>query len=1161
MPEIPSPKPRAHPKNIAGASLVLKPARRSATSLHCVEARGVPYAELGVTSNFSFLRGASHPDELVMRAAELGYEGVAIADWHTLAGVVRAHTALKNLRAEATDTDAIPKLIVGARVVCRDVPDNEGRARSMCLYPTDRASYARLSRLLTLGKRRAPKGECHLTHADICEHASGLLAVADAGSPEGLQSWLATLREVFDDDRLSLGVSRLYHQDDDERLQRLGNAAADAGVALVATNDVVYATPDRRALLDVLTCVRLGMTVEQAGTLLGVNAERYMKPPVEMARLFASMPGAVERSVRVARRATFSLDELRYEYPREVCPEGWTPDRYLRALALRGAMERFSREPARRTGREAFDAAFSGVRLADASSIVEPGPEEIVTVPPEVRARLEHEFALIEELGYAKYFLTVFDIVRFARSRGILCQGRGAAANSTVCFCLGITSVDPQRVDMLFERFVSRERNEPPDIDIDFEHERREEVIQYIYARFGRERAALVAEVISYRGRSAVRDVGKALGLAPDLVEQLARSLEWWDRGVVGDDRLREMGMDPADPTLRRLLALCEQLLGFPRHLSQHVGGFVITQGRLDEIVPIENAAMADRTVIEWDKDDVDAMGMLKIDCLGLGMLTCLARAMKMVAPGIDPPDMAWIPPEDPAVYDMICEADTLGVFQIESRAQMSMLPRLRPRCYYDLVIEVAIVRPGPIQGDMVHPYLRRRRGEEPVTYAHPSVEKVLRRTLGVPLFQEQCMQLAVEAAGFTPGEADALRRAMAAWKRRGNLIVRFGERLVDGMVARGIPREFAARCFEQIKGFSEYGFPESHAASFALLVYASCWLKRHHPAAFAAALLNSQPMGFYQPSQIITDAQEHGVRVLPVDIRQSAWDCTLETPPQAGSVGTCGGADGSHPSRPVRAGRGWGSAGPAIRLGLRLVQGLGERDARAIERVRTRHAWVTLAQVRRESGVSVRCMRALAAADAFASLGLSRREALWQILSMRDAPLPLFDGANDGPADGLAAEAGGEPESAASTELPAMSQLDQVVRDYEATGLSLRAHPLAFARRGLSDRGVRPLRDLHDEQAAGTGSRIAVAGVVLVRQRPSTASGVVFFTIEDETGVGNLIVRPTVYERYRRLARHSSVVVASGRVERSQGVVHLLVERFDSADAAPKGARARDFR
>ena len=1103
MPEQPFAKPRPHPAKAPPCDRV--PAVVGATT-----ARLHPYAELQVTTNFTFLTGASHPEELVQRAVELGHRAIAITDRHTLAGVVRAHIAAK---------DAGLPLVVGARLDLwplawwesspKVAPTQDGNV-SVLVYPTDRGSYGRLCRLLTVGKRRAPKGECWLALRDLEQHSAGVLVVAVARSrlDDEYSRTLCRLREVFDDDRLSLAASCPYGPDDGERLAQIASVAAAVGVPLVAANDVHCHTPERRALQDVLTCIRHGCTIRQVGTRLWPNAERHLKSPEEMARLFRDHPDAIARTVRIAERgAAFNLDQLRYEYPDEVVPPGRSPTQHLADLTWKGAAERF------------------------------PGSEG---VPEKVRVQIRHELALIAELRYEPYFLTVHDIVVFARSRGILCQGRGAAANSAVCYCLGVTAVDPTRIDMLFERFISRERNEPPDIDIDFEHERREEVIQYLYAKYGRERAALTAEVITYRGRSAVRDVGKAMGLSLDAVDRLAKNLDWWHGGTIEPERLREAGFNPADPTLRDVVALTAQLVGFPRHLSQHVGGFVITRGPLCESVPIENAAMPDRTIIEWDKDDLDAMGMLKVDVLGLGMLTCIRRCFGIVEQHHGRAlTLATVPPEDPAVYDMVCKADTVGVFQIESRAQMSMLPRLRPRCFYDLVIEVAIVRPGPIQGKMVHPYLRRRSGEEAFTYPDERVKAVLGKTLGVPLFQEQAMGLAIVAAGFTPGEADALRRAMAAWKRKGNLIFRFGEKLIAGMTARGYAPEFAERCFEQIKGFSEYGFPESHAASFALLVYVSSWLKHHYPAAFAAALLNSQPMGFYAPAQIVRDATEHGVEILPVDVNASAWDCTLEGSQDA----------------------------PALRLGMRLVDGLRQAAADAIARAVTRREegpFQTVESLWRSAcggvgvgggvGVRVADLRRLAAADAFGSMGLDRQGAMWQIRRLRDDALPLFD-------DGHNAAADHEPGAA----LPPIPLARTIRHDYDALGLSLKAHPLSLERARLDAMGVATALRVRDAASFPHGKAVAVAGVVLVRQRPSTASGIVFMTIEDETGAANLILFPKVYERFRRAARHSVAVIAWGRVERQGEVVHIMVRRIgdlreQTAFATVSKSLSRDF-
>jgi len=1068
--------------------------------------RSLPFAELEVRSVFTFLTGASHPDELVQRAAELGHVAASIADVNTLAGVVRAHVAAKSV--------GIP-LAVGARLVLTDPP-----GLTLLAHPCDRAAYGALSRLITVGRRRAPKGECDLRLHDVLEHVDG----AGEGPGRGMHLTLIPPRILDDEaiavavglrdhlkahgaDRLSLAIRRLHEAGDDDRLHQVMNLSRHLGVPLVATGDVHMHDPSRRPLQDVLTCIRHGCTLAEAGRRLFPSAERHLRDPATVARLLPMCHDAIRRGAEIAlRAASFSLSELRYEYPDEVAPAGRSAMEHLRDLTLAGAKERF---PA--------------------------------GVPEKVRGLIEHEFALIDELGYAPYFLTVQELCAFARSRGILHQGRGAAANSAVCYCLGVTAVDPSRIDMLFERFVSRERNEPPDIDIDFEHERREEVIQHIYQRYGRDRAALTAELITYRGRSAVRDVGKALGLSLDLVDRLARDLEWWDSGTINADRMRTLGLDPTDRTLKALAHLTQEILGMPRHLSQHVGGFVITRGPLCEIVPVQNAAMADRTVIEWDKDDIEAMNILKVDVLGLGMLTCIRKAIDIAnaaAPDRTPLAFHTIPPEDAATYDMICAADTIGVFQIESRAQMSMLPRLKPRCFYDLVIEVALVRPGPIQGDMVHPYLRRRDRLEPVTFPDEAVRRVLERTLGVPLFQEQAMSLAVAAAGFTAGEADSLRRAIAAWKTRGNAISYFGERIVGGMIERGYGRQFAEQVFQQIRGFSGYGFPESHAASFALLVYVSAWLKRHRPEAFAAALINSQPMGFYAPAQIVRDAQNHGVTVLPVDVRHSDWDCSLEQTMVDGA--------------------------PGLRLGLRLVKGLGEEAGRRIvDAMRREPGLRTIAGLWRNADVRVAALRRLAAADAFVSFGLSRQQALWAIGTLRDESSPLFESPRTVEVRESTTLLDDDPgqRDAETALLPPTTPFRTVARDYTTVGLTLRAHPMTFARPWLSRRGAIESSRLADEATMPEGTSVAVAGLVLVRQRPSTANGIVFFTIEDETGIANLIVRPKIYERHRRVARHSAALFVRGRVQRQGSVVHVIVRRIEPVPLGDVANPSRDFR
>ncbi len=1024
---------------------------------------GIPYAELQAVSNFSFLRGASHAEELVEEAARLGLAAIGIADRNTLAGAVRAHVAAKR---------AGIRLLTGARL---DLADGA----SLLCYPRDRAAYGRLCRLLTLGQRRAAKGECILDREDLLAHAGGQVLIALPPEPwrEGFEAELAGLRRAHDGP-LYLAAHMLYRGGDRARLGRLAAIAARAGAPLLATNDVHYHRPERRPLQDVLTAVREHVTVVEAGWRLAANAERHLKDGDEIARLFRGHEDAVARSLEAVSFCTFSLDELAYEYPDEPVPAGSTPQRHLEALAWEGAAWRY--------------------------------PDGI---PEKVAAALRHELGLIGELDYAPYFLTVHDIVRFADSQDILCQGRGSAANSAVCYCLGITAVDPARIDLLFERFVSRERREPPDIDVDFEHERREEVIQYIYGRYGRERAGIAATVISYRARSAVRDVGKAMGLSEDTAAALAAAVRDMHREGVPEKRLREAGLDPADPLLRRTVALATELQGFPRHLSQHVGGFVLTRGPLDETVPIGNAAMEKRTFIEWDKDDLEALGLMKVDVLGLGMLTCIRKAFDLLAAHKDLPlTLATVPAEDGQVWDMICRADTIGVFQIESRAQMNMLPRLKPRSFYDLVIEVAIVRPGPIQGDMVHPYLRRRDGLEEVAYPAPAPEhgppdelrKVLEKTLGIPLFQEQAMRVAMEAAQFTPDEANALRYAMATFRKRGTL-GQLRDRMVGRMVARGYDPELAARCFRQIEGFGDYGFPESHAASFALLAYVSSWLKCHHPEVFACALLNAQPMGFYAPAQIVRDAREHGVEVRPVDVHASGWDNSLERR-----------ADGTH----------------ALRLGLRQVTGFGEEDAKSLLKARET-PYADIAMLQRRAGIGATAIETLAAADAFGSMGLDRRGALWQARALAKAPpLPLFETAGR-PAEGV------EPPAA----LPAMAPGEQVVEDYRTLRLSLRAHPLSFLRPRLSKGGVLAAGAV---AAARDGQRASTAGLVLVRQRPGSASGVIFMTLEDETGVVNIVVWPRVLESYRKAVLGARLAMVKGRIQRTADIVHLVADRLE---------------
>ena len=1050
-----------------------------------------PYAELDVTTNFSFLRGASHPDELVYRAAELGYTAIAVTDINSVAGVVRAHQAAK---------EAGIKLCVGARLRFADAPD-------VLVWVENRAGYASLCRLLTTGKRRAEKGSCILHLQDLLSVPRGLLAALVCRSidpqigepdPAAIDTAAAALRDAFGRG-LSIAASRVYGPLDRMMLRHAGSVSRTYGVPMLATNQVHYHDEHRQTLQDVLTCVRHGCTIQDAGFRLFPNGERFIKPPEDMHHLFGDLPAALRRTVEIAERCAFSLDELRYEYPDEIVPAGKTPASYLAELAWAGAAGRY--------------------------------PQDI---PEKVRQQIVYELTLIEELKIEPYFLTVYDLVRFARSRGILCQGRGSAANSAVCYCLGVTSVDPNRIDVLFERFVSAARDEPPDIDVDFEHERREEVIQYLYEKYGRERAGMTAEIISYRGRSAVRDVGKAMGLGLDAVDALAKRLEGWSSGAPLDEQVREAGLDPTDRTVRLVVALTRELLGFPRHLSQHVGGMVMTRGPLCELVPIENASMADRTVIEWDKDDIDAIGILKVDVLALGMLTALAKGMKLINdthPADPPIELHTIPPEDPGVYVMVSDADTVGVFQIESRAQMSMLPRLRPNKFYDLVIEVAIVRPGPIQGDMVHPYLRRRDGIEPVSFPKPELEAVLGKTLGVPLFQEQAMKMAMVAAGFTAGEADQLRRAMAAWRHAGS-IEKFQQKMIDGMLANGYEREFAERCFNQIKGFGEYGFPESHAASFALLVYASAWIKRYHPAAFCCALLNSQPMGFYAPAQIVRDAREHGVEVRAVEVNRSDWDCTLES------------AVDSPASLRTADKRTWGIGGPAVRLGFRMIKGLQAAHAQQLVERRGQHGpFRSIDDFHVATELPVSAVAKLSEADAFASLPRSRRVALWETLALPEerGPLAIPPAENAAPA------------------LPLMTVGQEIHADYGTTGLSLKGHPVQLIRAELTRRKVIPAAEVWNRPH---GRWVSVAGVVIIRQRPGTAKGIVFETLEDETGIVNLIIRPDVYERYRNAARNASVLQADGYVERQGQVQHVMAVRLHDLTELVSNCclRSRDF-
>ena len=1012
------------------------------------------YAELQCTSNFSFLRGASHPEELVTQAKHLGLAALGLTDRNTLAGVVRAHAAAKDMGM---------KFVVGARLDLNHLP-------SLLAFPTSRAAYGHLCRLLSTGQRRAGKGQCILTLDDIHDYAEGMIFVLLSKNAAHLETIRKTLKAP-----LYLAFNQLYHGNDRARRNRLAELAYQTRTPLLATNDVLYHHPSRRILQDVVTAIRQGVTVANAGFRLEANGERHLKTPDEMARLFREHPEAIANTIEIANACTFSLDELKYEYPDEPIPQGQTPQAHLAHLAWEGATTRY--------------------------------PDG---VPAKVKHNIAKELILIEKLNYAAYFLTVHDIVSFARrqDKPILCQGRGSAANSTVCYVIGITAVDPNQIDLLFERFISEERKEPPDIDVDFEHERREEVIQYIYARYGREHAGLAATVITYRGRSAVREVGKVMGLSEDVTAALAGIVWGAMREEMHNGRLQEAGLDPDDPLLAKVIELADEIAGFPRHLSQHVGGFVLTRERLDETVPIGNAAMEDRTVIEWDKDDIDTLGILKVDVLGLGMLTCIAKCFGLLEAwyGLHY-SLATVPREDPAVYDMLCRADSVGVFQVESRAQMNMLPRLRPRCFYDLVIEVAIVRPGPIQGDMVHPYLRRRDGIEPENYPSPDpafgpaneLRDVLGRTKGVPLFQEQAMKLAMVAAEFTPGELNELRKAMATFRRRGT-IGRLEQKMVSRMVERGYEPEFAARCFNQIKGFGEYGFPESHAASFAHLVYVSSWLKCHYPAVFACGLLNSQPMGFYAPAQIVRDAREHGVEVKAPDVNFSAWNSAPEKLPSSRSL--------------------------ALRLGLREVAGLKQADAALI-------VPGSIAALHR-AGVAVPALEKLAAADCFRSLGLDRRAALWEVTALAKAkPLPLFAFAD-------ARDQGAEEKIT----LPQMPLSEHVVNDYQTLKLSLKAHPMSFLRTLCKEQRVTDNAKL---KSVKNGALVSVAGVVLVRQRPGSAKGVVFLTLEDEFSVCNVVIWPQVLETHRAIVMGARLMLIRGRVQRTGDIIHIVANKVEN--------------
>jgi error-prone DNA polymerase len=1041
------------------------------------------YVEFACASNFSFLRGASHPEELMLQAQSIGLSGLGLCDRNSVAGVVRAHLLKREQNLPL-------RYHPGARLVFSDgTPD-------ILAYPRDRAGWSQLTRLLTLGNCRAKKGDCLLTFGDLVAHGFGLELIAMGGNA----ACLRLLRTAMPG-RVRLAASMLYCGRDHMRLAKTAALARDVRIPLIAVNDVLYHHPDRRPLQDVLTCIREKLPIDQAGRRLELNAERFLKPPEDMTRLFRDYPEAIEETARLSEALVFSLNQLRYEYPDETVQGFATPQDALIQLTHAGARQRY--------------------------------PEGI---PDPVAKTLDYELALIAKVDYAPYFLTVYDIVRFARSQGILCQGRGSAANSTVCFCLGITEVNPndENVDLLFERFISTERNEPPDIDVDFEHERREEVIQYIYKKYGQERAGIAATVISYRGRSAIRDVGKVFGLSEDTIGALSSSIWGMGGGTVSKDAIKRSGLDIGSPRMRKIAALAREIVGFPRHLSQHVGGFVITRSRLDEVVPIGNGAMPDRTFVEWDKDDLDALNILKVDVLGLGMLTCIRKSLALVHKHYPDEwkgrrlDLSAIPKEEKSVYDMLSRADSLGVFQVESRAQMSMLPRLRPEKFYDLVIEVAIVRPGPIQGDMVHPYLRRRDGKESVNYPSPELRAVLEKTLGVPLFQEQAMKIAIVAGGFTPGEADKLRRAMATFKRTGT-IGTFRDKMIKGMLEKNYPRDFAERCFSQIEGFGEYGFPESHAASFALLVYASAWLKCRYPDAFAAALLNAQPMGFYSSAQIVRDAREHGVEARAPDINHSDWDAILEPGPRA--------ADRLHNlhrsmANDIRATH-------ALRLGFREIKGLSEDDSRLIAAKR-RTGYDSVRDVWLRTRLPPRMLERLADADAFRSLGLSRRDALWAAKALgrvgdRDDDLPLFIASPAATSSFI----DHEPDVA----LPPMPLGEEVVNDYRFLRLSLKAHPVQFLRDDLRKRGVMRNERL---RTTSSGAWVKISGLVTCRQRPGSANGVVFLTIEDESAVANVIIWQKVFERVRPAVLGARLVAVAGVMQNEAGVIHVVAEQIE---------------
>ena len=1015
------------------------------------------YTELQVTTNFSFLRGASHPEEMVEQAALFGYAKIAITDRNTFAGIVRAHAAARKFNI---------KIIPACRLDLVDGP-------SLLAYPTNLAAYTKISALLTLGNLRTEKGKCELYKADVYAYKEHSLFIAIP--PEELNN-AYDFEDSFKHDleeyrnmlgkQLSVMISRRYDGNDAKHIHRVWQLAEKLNIPLVATNDVHYHHFHRRELQDIVTCVREKCTIHTAGYKLNANAERFLKPNEEMLRLFRQYPAAIEQAQRIAAACTFSLDELKYNYPKEITSEGRTPQEELIYLTWKGANEIFNNN-----------------------------------IPDKVIATIEYELKFIGDVNYSEYFLTVYDIVRFARSRKILCQGRGSAANSTVCYCLGITSVDPSKFDLLFERFISSARNEPPDIDVDFEHERREEVMQYIYTKYGRDRAAIVATVTQLHHKGAIKDVGKAMGLSADTISSLSGLI--WDFMDEGFDkkRIASQGLNPEEPTIQKVLQLTAQFMGFPRQLGQHTGGFVITEGKISDLCPVINARMEDRTNIEWNKDDIEALGFLKIDVLALGMLTCIRKCFDLAKQHYNLDlTLANIPQDDPNVYDMVSRADTIGVFQIESRAQQSMLPRLRPKCFYDLVIEVAIVRPGPIQGDMVHPYLRRRNGEEPVEFPSKELESILGRTLGVPLFQEQAMKIAIVAAGFTPSEADELRRSMATFKAKGKVSY-FEKKLISGMIKNGYSEEYARRVFRQLEGFGSYGFPESHAVSFALLVYVSSWLKCYYPDVFGCGILNSMPMGFYQPAQLVIDAQNHGVTVRPVDVNYSDWDNILEE--QVGKY-------------------------RAIRLGFRQVKGLREEDMKVLVEARTNH-FLSVHELR-EAGVTDAVLERLAEADAFRSMGKDRRSALWDVSAQDHQFKALFSEQN---------------EKEEHVSLPEMSMSEHVIHDYGSMGLSVKAHPVSFIRDSLTQLHVRSSSFLNEAQ---DGDMVKVAGLILVRQRPGTASGICFITLEDETGTMNLVVFQKLFDEYRKEIIQSKLLMVEGKVQKEGTVIHVIVKRCFNA-------------